>query len=783
MNKIASRITAAVMAASIALSLTACGEKEVYASKDNIYSSQKVELPGGLDYINRMLYANEKFYIVGDKSHTEGEGENMVYSSETVMQIVDLEGNLVKEAVLTSNDGTSNTSRYITSMNMDSNGNLVAIENYYEWNETTGESKDGYFLKTISGEGEVLSELDLADFKEQAMKETGEDWFYPENFTFTSDGTMLISSNGMIFGVDDNGGMKYVIKNESVNDNSWMGGMYKAGDGRIFTMYTTGQEIDGEYITESKLYEIDYANQKLGTEYAYEMNGQIMTGTDEYDLLITRDSGLVGYDIETGESEVIIDWLKSGIDTTAMDSNGTTVLPDGRILCLTYDYDFQGGGYSWSTDDLVINILTKVDPADIPDKKLVKIYALYLDVGVKRQIVEFNKTNELYKIELTSYDDYAAKSYNDAITKMNNDMISGNIPDIIVLNNELPVDSYISKGLLADLYQFMDKDETINKEDYLQNIFDAYSVDGKLYELVPSFNITTLVGKSSVVGEEEGWTMDEFIALVDANPEAMVFGYEMTRDNVFMTLISNCYDSYIDTATGDCHFDSDEFIKVLELANRFPKEIDWDALYEDSNYWTEQETRFRDNKALVSEWYMNNFRAIREMEMATFGEKITFKGYPGANGNGASINASTSVAITSKAANPDGAWEFIKYFLSDEYQNEMEWQYPIKISALEAQMEKAKERPYWVDENGENQYYDNTYWIANQEIKIDVNTDEDNQRVLDFIKSTTNVSRYDREIYKIIEEEAAPYFEGQKTAQEVADIIQNRVSNYIAENM
>lgn len=783
MNKIASRITAAVMAASIALSLTACGKKEVYASKDNIYSSQKVELPGGLDYINRMLYANEKFYIVGDKSHTEGEGENMTYTSETLLQVVDLSGTLVKEVVLTSNDGTSNASRYINNLGMDNDGNLVALENSYEWNETTGESKESYFVKKFSTEGELLSELDLEKFKEQALKETNQDWFYPENFTYANDGTMLISSNGMIFGVDNNGGMKYVIKNEAANDNSWMGGMYKAGDGRLFTMFTTGQDIDGEYITESKLYEIDCANQKLGTEYPYEMNGQIMAGTDEHDLLITRDSGLVGYDIETGESEVIIDWLKSGIDTTAMDSNGTTVLPDGRILCLTYDYDYQGGGYSWSTDDLVINILTKVDPAEIPDKKLVKIYALYLDIGVKRQIVEFNKTNELYKIELTSYDDYATKSYDEALKRMNNDMISGNIPDIIVLNNELPVDSYISKGLLADLYQFMDKDETINKEDYLTNIFDAYSVDGKLYELVPSFNITTLVGKSSIVGEEPGWTMDEFIALADAHPEAMVFGYEQTRDGVFMTLISNCYDSYIDTATGECHFNSDDFIKLLEFSSRFPKEIDWDTLYEDNNYWMEQESRFRDNKALVSDQYMSNFRAIREMEMGNFGEPITFKGYPGAKGNGATIDANTSIAITSKAANPDGAWEFIKYFLSDEYQSQFEWQYPIKISALEAQMEKAKERPFWVDENGEKQYYDNTFYIGGQEIKIGENTDEDNQRVLDLIKSTTNVRRYDRDIYKIIEEEAAPYFEGQKTAKEVADIIQNRVSNYIAENM
>ncbi|MBQ7980937.1 MAG: extracellular solute-binding protein, partial [Oscillospiraceae bacterium] len=353
----------------------------------------------------------------------------------------------------------------------------------------------------------------------------------------------------------------------------------------------------------------------------------------------------------------------------------------------------------------------------------------------------------------------------------------------IVLNSELPVDSYISKGLLADLYQFMDKDETINKEDYLTNIFEAYEVDGKLYELVPSFTINTLIGKSSIVGEESGWTMAEFIELVDANPEMSVYSYEISRSDFFMDMISSCYSAFINNETGECSFNSDDFIKILEFANRFPKEVDWEQWNDDPSYWQDQEVAYRDNKALVNPYGISNFRSIRELEMATFGEKITFKGYPGAEGNGSSIFANMEIAITAKAANPDGAWEFIKYFLSDEYQSELEWVYPIKLSALEAQMEKAKERPYWVDENGEKQYYDNTYWIANQEIKVGENTDEDNQRVLDLIKSTTEIRRYDRDIYKIIEEEAAPYFEGQKTAQEVADIIQNRVSNYIAENM
>ena len=44
------------------------------------------------------------------------------------------------------------------------------------------------------------------------------------------------------------------------------------------------------------------------------------------------------------------------------------------------------------------------------------------------------------------------------------------------------------------------------------------------------------------------------------------------------------------------------------------------------------------------------------------------------------------------------------------------------------------------------------------------------------------LSRESEEIYSIIGEEAAPYFAGQKSAAEVAKIIQSRIQIYVSEN-
>ena len=400
MNRTASRITAAVMAAAMALGFSSCGKKaDVIASKEHIYSSQIIEFPGGLDYINRVLYSNDKLFVIGDRSWSEGEDEDYQYFSETKMQIVNLDGTLENEVVISSNDSTSSTSRYMSSMIISDSGELAAIEQEYMWNEETGESSQKYFLVKYGTDGNKVSEADI----QKVVEATGQDWFYVYSFVEDNDGNYLMLFDSSVYAVDTSGNLLYKIDSDNGSGDSWMGDMVKAGDGRIFVTRTTGRQDGNDYIYESKLIELDTANRQFGTEYDFNASGTLMNGSEKYDLLITRDSGLAGYDVETGNTETIIDWLKSGIDTTAMDSSGVSVLPDGRILCITYNYNYHaGGGYSWSGSDQVINILTEIDPSTVPDKKLIKLYALYLDMDIKRQILEFNKNSLEYEIELTS---------------------------------------------------------------------------------------------------------------------------------------------------------------------------------------------------------------------------------------------------------------------------------------------------------------------------------------------------------------------------------------------
>ena len=54
--------------------------------------------------------------------------------------------------------------------------------------------------------------------------------------------------------------------------------------------------------------------------------------------------------------------------------------------------------------------------------------------------------------------------------------------------------------------------------------------------------------------------------------------------------------------------------------------------------------------------------------------------------------------------------------------------------------------------------------------------------MMEYILSLDKLCVYNETIYNIVMEEAAGYLEGQKTAEEVAKVIQSRAKIYVSEN-
>ena len=179
---------------------------------------------------------------------------------------------------------------------------------------------------------------------------------------------------------------------------------------------------------------------------------------------------------------------------------------------------------------------------------------------------------------------------------------------------------------------------------------------------------------------------------------------------------------------------------------------------------------------------MSTYHDFKRLEKGQFGEDVTIIGFPTESRNGNAIIPSNQIALSAKSGCQEGAWEFIRYYLTDEYQESLEYQFPIKKTTLAKMEQEANERPYWEDEEGNKEYYDDTYWLNDVEVIIEPMTQEEAAEFTAFLSGLTLVGAYDQSMIEIVTEEAQAFFEGQKSAQDVADIIQSRIQIYVSES-
>ena len=164
-------------------------------------------------------------------------------------------------------------------------------------------------------------------------------------------------------------------------------------------------------------------------------------------------------------------------------------------------------------------------------------------------------------------------------------------------------------------------------------------------------------------------------------------------------------------------------------------------------------------------------------------EDPIFIGYPTTSGSGNVVQPTTSsIAICTSCKYQDAAWSFIRTFLLEDYQNNIDYNFPVLKSAFDKKIEESMKPQSYTDEDGNVVEYENTWGYNNIEITIPVATQEVVDNLMALIDSADRVMSYDTELFNIISEECKAYFEGSKTAEAVAEVIQSRVNIYINES-
>lgn len=437
--------------------------------------------------------------------------------------------------------------------------------------------------------------------------------------------------------------------------------------------------------------------------------------------------------------------------------------------------------------ELRAGIFEYVRPEDIPDKAVVILAGLAVNADIKKRVIQYNRENSQYRVVVKEYE---------SGEKLNLDIVSGNMPDILMaegLSNgeSIPMESYIKKGLIADVGALIEKDAELSGQEFMENVFDAYSVDGKLMYVVPSFTLSTMAARTSLVGDGDDWSIEKMAEVLERmGPNARLLD-GLDRNTFLKKVMRYRGNDFIDRDTGKCSFDSQGFIDIMKFAYTLPEEGNSAGESEE-----EYQLQYLRNQTLLLELPVTTFlpnvnERLFFMLNGYLGGDYVFVGFPAASaesagdGEGAIISGENLMALSAMSKNEAGAWDFARYYLTEEYQKSLEIGIglPVRRDIFEEWAREETRRSYHMDENGERVEYDLTLYRNGQEMVVPPLDQGQIEELIAYVESVTATPFENNTVMNIINEEIGAYFAGQKTAEATAKLIQNRVQLYLSEGM
>jgi len=573
---------------------------------------------------------------------------------------------------------------------------------------------------------------------------TGDEWFFVNAFSIDNEGNIYIGTDSKINVLDSEGRPLFSI------DMLWAERLINMQDGSVaYTSWGDKNRV---------LTKIDVAGKKAGESIQLPDNAyNVYAGNDEYSYIFTDNTGLYGVEADSGKVNLLLNWIDSDI---ILDGVGDiSILSDGRIFLFSQTWNNTG-----ANNEMIF--LTKTPYAELPEKTVLTLATFYLDWNIRGAIVQFNRTSLTHRIQVTDYAEFGTDDdWQAGLTRLSAEIIAGNAPDMLDVSN-LPFSQYAAKGLLLDLYTLIDADPDFDRSDFMESALRASEINGELYQIFPYFSIVTFLGNPNVVGSYPGWNMEEFVAVLAANPNAdYPLGQGLTKMTLLQALFMFNMDEYVDWNEGKVYFDSNEFISLLEYANTLPDDFDWNDEY------ISEPVLISTGRQIISAITLNFYEY--QMYKALYGGEIALKGLPAESRNGFSLMAQTSFAITTKCKDVDAAWSFIRTFLGENWQEENSRNgISINKNVFEKQLTEALK---------ENEYgYGSVGWDGIT-LELEVLTQADADQILAAINSVTSSVGQDDVLWEIISESVSGYFNGASSAQDAARIIQNRASTYVSE--
>lgn len=509
------------------------------------------------------------------------------------------------------------------------------------------------------------------------------------NCWYTPDGRLLASQGGAI----------YEINQE---------------DGSLTVLFETDGDADTACFSDTQM--VAFTNTKA---YRFDLvKGELMEQDEELDKFI---SGL------TNNGEKGVYWTSGNYSfLVAMDKDNTLYLAcqDGLYQCTAGESpkqllqgtlcsmgDPSNGKYGMLVEDGPVFLVLfssglsrftydETMPAT-PDKEL-KVYSLKKDQTLQQAVSAYQKAHQdvfvKYEVGMSGENGLTAE---DAIKALNTEIMAGNGPDVIMLDG-LPIESYLAKGMLADLSENLKAVE--EKEEFFDNITRVYEEDGKIYAIPTRFRIPLLMGNEEFVSNIQDLSslsavMEE---MREKNPEGSILSVytpeillkmlaiaseptwskedgNLQEETVkeFLTQAKKIYDNEI---SGISDSEKEEFLNSVRgsddssgTAEETALDISWSIL----NFLTKSQAQLAIGASQQVSLDFTNVISVPRVKPEVVYKPLSLQAEN-------VFQAESIVGVSAKAAEPEMAREFVEMLLSYNVMSMQQEPYPVNAASFDS---------------------------------------------------------------------------------------------------
>lgn len=537
-----------------------------------------------------------------------------------------------------------------------------------------------------------------------------------------------------------------------------------------------------EYIEDAALEEFIGENYRHRASRSIDSHDLYFFFGEEGIIYLAGEKGLYRHVIGGSAMEKLIDGELCSLGNPNYGIQSIVALENNEFLAL-----FEGGR--------MIHYVYDPDIPTTPSEKLV-VYGLEDNVTIRQAVNLYQAGHPDVYIQFECGMNEDSVTREDALKSLNTQIMAGEGPDVLLLDN-MPVSSYIDKGLLLDLNPILA--QLSGEEALLENILEAVSTDGQIYVVPCEIKLPVMMAEAQYLSNADslegiaemmenlradypdqdliGYCSEKGIMRLFSPvcvPMWMMDGGEFDKEAVreFLRQTKRIYDAQMDDVSDRTVERYQEIARNYEIYNGV-------AVYEDSDYVRESG---QNKMNYIGGYYRALFGSFSCMDLVSIQqveglENVNWKPMEGQGGH--VFQAESLLGINAASKHSELAEDFLKVCLGKENQSYLYSSLAVNKAALQESFLMPEEG---VDSSGAygsvvtdgedgNRIVLVYYWPKEEEIS----------RYIKYVEALDTAYIENDVVESVVYEEGIAYFQGTRNLEETMNAIEKKVSIYLSE--